>query len=144
MNTECRLVQRVIGLDAHPDTFTAALLRGPTPAAAVVERTFNKVPMRQLQKWAAKHTTAEDLIVLEASGNSFQVVRALAALDRQAQVLESCHLGKLKEAHANNDKISAVRIGKAFLAGTAKPVSAKMAWTLGLVRNLRKVQAAST
>ena len=37
-------------------------------------------------------------------------------------VLESCHLGKLKEAHANNDKISAVRIGKAYLAGTAKEV----------------------
>jgi transposase len=31
-------------------------------------------------------------------------------------------LGKLKEAHANNDKISAVRIGKAYLAGTAKTV----------------------
>jgi transposase len=31
-------------------------------------------------------------------------------------------LGKLKEAHANNDKISAVRIGKAYLAGTAKEV----------------------
>jgi len=122
MNTEAKLVQRVIGLDAHPDTFTAALLRGPTPAAALVERTFNKVPMAQLQRWAAKHTTAEDLIVLEASGNSFQVVRTLAALDRQALVLESCHLGKLKEAHANNDKISAVRIGKAYLAGTAKTV----------------------
>jgi len=122
MNTDATLVQRVIGLDAHPDTFTAALLRGPTPAAAVVERTFNKVPMRQLQKWATQHTTVEDLIVLEASGNSFQVVRTLAALNRQALVLESCHLGKLKEAHANNDKISAVRIGKAYLAGTAKTV----------------------
>ena len=58
--------------------------------------------------------------MLEASGNSFQVVRTLAAIERQAKVLESCQLGKLKEAHANNDKISAVRIGKAYLAGTAK------------------------
>ena len=122
MNTECRLVQRVIGLDAHPDSFTAALLQGPTPAAAVVQRIFNKVPMAQLQRWAAKHTTAEDWIVLEASGNSFQIVRTLAQIDRQALVLESCQLGKLKEAHANNDKISAVRIGKAYLAGTAKTV----------------------
>src|SRR3954470_16068630 len=31
-------------------------------------------------------------------------------------------MGKLKEAHANNDKISAVRIAKAYLAGTAKTV----------------------
>jgi transposase len=122
MNTDSKIVERVIGFDSHPDTFTAAFLRGPTPVAAVVEKTFNKVPMAQLQSWANKHTRAQDLLVLEASGNSFQVVRTLAAISRKALVLESCHLGKLKEAHANNDKISAVRIGKAYLAGTAKVV----------------------
>lgn len=113
---------RVIGLDSHPDTFTAALLRGPTPAAAAVEKMFNHLPLAQLQCWAKKNTTPEDLFVLEASGNSFQVVRLLAAVERKALVLESCLMGKLKEAHANNDKISAVRIGKAYLAGTAKVV----------------------
>jgi len=122
MNEELKPVERVIGFDAHPDSFTAAILRGPTPAAAVVEKTFNKVPLAQLTRWAQKHTTARDLFGLEASGNSFQVVRTLAALQRPAKVLESCHLGKLKEAHANNDQISAVRIGKAYLAGTAKEV----------------------
>jgi transposase len=113
---------RVIGFDSHPDSFTAALLQGPTPAAAVLEKMFNQVPMGQLQSWAKKHTTSQDLFVLEASGNSFQVVRTLASIERRALVLESCQLGKLKEAHANNDKISAVRIGKAYLAGTAKTV----------------------
>jgi len=118
----CESPRRVIGFDAHPDSFTAAILRGTTPAAALVEKTFNQVPMARLQSWARKHTTAEDLLLLEASGNSFQVVRSLAAVGRKALVLESCQLGKLKEAHANNDKISAVRIGKAWLAGTAKTV----------------------
>src|SRR5467141_4917675 len=122
MNEILKSVERVIGFDSHPDSFTAAILRGPTPAAALVEKTFNKVPLAQLQSWAKKHTSAQDLFVLEASGNSFQVVRTLAAVERQALVLESCHLGKLKEAHANNDKSSAVRIGKAYLAGTAKVV----------------------
>jgi transposase len=122
MNEEVTVVERVIGLDAHPDSFTAAILRGPTPAAAVVEKTFHKVPMAQLTRWAQKHTTAQDLIVLEASGNSFQVVRTLAAAGRRAKVLESVQMGKLKEAHANNDKISAVRMGKAYLAGTAQEV----------------------
>jgi transposase len=122
MNEESKSVERVIGFDAHPDSFTAAILRGPTPAAAVVEKTFNKVPMAQLASWAQKHTTAQDLLVLEASGNSFQVVRTLATIERKAKVLESCQMGKLKEAHANNDRISAVRIGKAYLAGTAKEV----------------------
>lgn len=114
--------ERVIGFDCHPDSFTAAILRGPTPVAAVEEKVCNKVPLGQLQKWASKQTTEKDLFVLEASGNSFTVVRALAAIGRQAKVLESCHLGKLKESHANNDKISAVRIGKAYLAGTAREV----------------------
>lgn len=114
--------RRVIGLDAHPDTFTAALLRGQTPAEAVTEKICHKVPLAQLASWAKKHTRPEDLMVLEASGNSFQVVRTLAAVERQALVLESCQLGRLKEAHANNDRISAERIGKAYLAGTAKVV----------------------
>lgn len=122
MNQKPEHVERVIGLDSHPDSFTAAILRGPTPAAAVVEKTFNRVPLVQLQSWAKKHTTNQDLIVLEASGNSFAVVRTLAACERKAKVLESWHLGKLKEAHANNDRISAVRIAKAYLAGTAKEV----------------------
>lgn len=122
MNEETKSVERVIGLDAHPDSFTAAVMRGSTPATAIVEKTFNKVPLGQLLSWAEKNLTDKDLIVLEASGNSFQIVRKLKGIGRQALVLESCHLGKLKEAHANNDKISAVRIGKAYLAGTAKEV----------------------
>jgi transposase len=122
MNDKLKPVERVIGLDTHPDTFTAAMVRGPTPAAAIVEKTFHKVPIAQLPSWAQKYTTAQDRLVLEASGNSFQVVRMLAAVGRQALVLESCQMGKLKEAHANNDKISAVRIAKAYLAGTAKTV----------------------
>ncbi len=65
--------------------------------------------MSQLRSWAQRHTTTQDLFVLEASGNSFQVVRALADLEGvRPLVLESCQLGKLGEAHANNDKISAV------------------------------------
>lgn len=121
-NPETNRLDRVIGFDAHPDSFTAALLRGQTPAQALTEKVFNQVPMGQLQAWARKHTTAQDLFVLEASGNSFQVVRSLEAIGRRALVLESYRLGRLKEAHANNDRISAVRIAKAYLAGTAKTV----------------------
>jgi transposase len=122
MNDKANVVERVIGFDSHPDSFTAAILRGPTPATAVEEKVFHKVPMAPLASWAQKHTTAQDLIVLEASGNSFQVVRTLAAAGRVAKVLASGQMGKLKEAHANNDKLSAVRIGKAYLAGTAQEV----------------------
>lgn len=121
-NTNSNLPSRVIGFDSHPDSFTAAILRGHTPASALTEKVFNKIPMERLQRWAKQHCQPDDLIVLEASGNAFQVVRSLQQLGRKALVLESCHLGKLKEAHANNDHISAVRIGKAYLAGTTKEV----------------------
>lgn len=122
MNQTVNSVECVIGLDAHPDSFTAAVVRGPTPAAAIIEKIYNKLPLGRLESWAKQHTKEQDLIVLEASGNSFQIVRTLQAIKRQALVLESTHLGKLKEAHANNDKISAVRIAKGYLAGTAKTV----------------------
>jgi transposase len=122
MNDKATPINRVIGLDSHPDSFTAAVLQGTTPSNALTQKIFNKVPIRHLAKWAQTHTTPQDLIVLEASGNSFPVVRTLKAVDRPALVLESVQIGKLKEAHANNDKISAVRIGKAYLAGTAKEV----------------------
>ncbi|HWI57570.1 MAG TPA: IS110 family transposase [Bacillota bacterium] len=122
MNEQIKPVERVIGLDAHPDSFTTAIVRGPTPAAAIVEKTCNKVPLKQLESWAKKNTTEADLFLLEASGNSFHLVRLLQGIGRPAKVLESCQLGKLKEAHANNDKISATRIAKAYLAGTAKEV----------------------
>lgn len=122
MNQETMTFERVIGLDCHPDSFTAAIVRGPTPALALTEKVFNTVSMSQLQSWAQKHSTAQDLLVLEASGNSFYVARSLAAIERRALVLESTQMGKLKEAHANNDRISALRIAKAYLAGTAKKV----------------------
>jgi transposase len=122
MDNNANLNSRVIGLDVHPDSFTAALLRGQTPAQAMVEKVFNKVPMRELLRWVEKNTAPEDVFLLEASGNSFKVARDLIASGRQAHVLESCQMGKLKEAHANNDKISAIRIGKAWLSATAKTV----------------------
>lgn len=122
MNQKSSSVERVIGLDGHPDTFTAALICGPTPASAIVEKTYNRIPMSRLAQWATKNSAPQDLIVLEASGNSFQIARTLRTVGRKAKVLESCQMGKLKEAHANNDKISAIRIGKAYLAGTAKEV----------------------
>ena len=75
MKDQMKDVERVIGFDAHPDSFTSAALHGRTPAEAWTEKVFNKVPLGQLKSWARKHTTPKDLIVLEASGNSFHLVR---------------------------------------------------------------------
>jgi hypothetical protein len=47
-NEQTILAERVIGFDSHPDTFTAALVRGPTPAAAIVE---NERVVKGLENW---------------------------------------------------------------------------------------------
>jgi transposase len=78
--------------------------------------------MAQLARWAKKHTLPKTCLFWKLPATAFKSCAPWPPLERKALVLESCHLGKLKEAHANNDKISAVRIGKAYLAGTAKPV----------------------
>jgi transposase len=115
-------VSRVVGLDVHPDSFTASILQGATPLSAVELKVFNKVPIAKLTDWAQKNTLPTDTLVLEASGNSFDVARKLLAIERKAVVLESCFVGKLKESHANNDRISATRIARAYLCGNAKIV----------------------
>jgi len=115
-------IPRVVGLDVHPDSFTATIIQGSTPMAAVVLQTFTKVPIAQLKSWATKHTLPSDILVLEASGNTFNAVRQLASIERKAIVLESVFIGKLKESHANNDRISATRIARAYLCGNAKTV----------------------
>jgi transposase len=122
MNDNSTPFDRLFGLDCHPDSITAALVTGQTPAAATVQKIFDAISTAHFQSWAKDKSTPDDLFVLEASGNSFQIARDLKEIGRRALVLESAQLGRLKEAHANNDKISAVRIAKAYLAGTAKTV----------------------
>src|SRR5216117_938690 len=84
---------RVVGFDCHPDTFTAALLQGQTPAEAIVQKVFNKVPLSQLSSWAKKHLSPNDVIVLEASGNSFEVARRFQAWPSLAPSAQLAQLG---------------------------------------------------
>jgi hypothetical protein len=44
MNSECNSVQRVIGFDSHPDSFTAAILRGPRPPPRSSTKPSTKSP----------------------------------------------------------------------------------------------------
>ena len=69
--------RRIIGLDMHPDIFTAALLEGNDAASAVVQKVYDRVSTEQLEGWAGKHLKGTDLVVLEASTNSFETVKRL-------------------------------------------------------------------
>lgn len=113
---------RIIGLDCHPDTFTAAVLVGQTPHDARKLCCRANLSLQALLEWVAREFGPEDLFLLEASGNSFAVCKALAALNLRAAVLESAHVGKHAKTYADNDKMAAVRIAFVYLAGNAPAV----------------------
>ena len=108
--TSARRYRRVIGLDMHPDVFSAAALSGPDAQRATEHWICDRVPTASLEKWLLKQVHAEDLIVIEASGNTFATVERIHATGRQAVVLESLRAGQIRKAYCNTDKLSAVKL----------------------------------
>lgn len=110
---------KIIGLDCHPDTFTAAVFVGQTPHEARKVSSRENLSLQALLGWAAKEFGPQDLFVLEAGSNSFELCTRLHALGLHAAVLESCHVGKHAKTYADNDKMAAARIALVYLAGNA-------------------------
>jgi transposase len=109
----------IIGLDCHPDTFTAAVMRGTTPHDAVKLSIRADLTLDRLLAWAVREFSREDLFLMEAGSNSFEVCRRLKALGLRAVVLESCHVGHHAKKYADNDKMAAMRIALVYLQGGA-------------------------
>src|SRR5215210_5513397 len=86
---------RVIGLDAHPDSFAGAILRGRDPATAQIENPSTRVALPQLEDWAERHTCNEDVLVLEASGNTFAVAEWMRKTGRKVVTRDSHRTGKV-------------------------------------------------
>lgn len=113
---------KIIAIDCHPDIFTAAVLEGTSPANAVHLTTKADLALDQLLAWLSKEFTSEDIILMEAGANSFELHTKLSALGLRACVLESAWVGKQATNYADNDKIAAVRIGLVYLQGNAPAV----------------------
>lgn len=113
---------RVIGLDVHPDSFAGAVLRGRDPATARIESTSTRVPLAQLEAWAARHSTHDDVLVLESSGNAFAVAQRLRALGRRVVILDSHQAGKVGKVYCANDRVDAVKIARIYLSGLSAVV----------------------
>ena len=110
---------KIIGLDCHPDTFTAAVFQGTTPHDARKLSSHPDMSLKKFVEWVTRECTKEDLLLLEASGNSFEIHRRLLALGLRAVVLESCHVDKHAKTYADNDKMAAARIVLVYLQGNA-------------------------
>ena len=110
---------RVVGLDCHPDTFTAAVFTGTTPHDARKLVCRADLTLDAFLEWAQREFTRADLFLMEAGSNSFEVHRRLLALGLRAVVLESTHVGRHAKTYADNDKMAAARIALVYFAGNA-------------------------
>ena len=115
-------INRIIGLDMHPDVFTAAALEKTTADLSKVLWVQERLPTASLEDWAKKHLHDGDLLVLEASGNSFEVASRFHALGYTCLVLESYQASKIKENFCNDDKSSSIKLARVYLSGLAKIV----------------------
>ena len=110
---------RVIGLDAHPETCTAAALSGPDAGSARVEWVDGEIAVEKLITWAKRRVRPEDVIVIEASGNTFELASRLQSAGCHVLVLESLRAGQIRKTYCNTDKISAVKLARVYLSGLA-------------------------
>lgn len=113
---------RIIGVDCHPDIFTAAVFSGQTVYDARKLESRDNLTLDGLLDWAKAKFNAEDLFLLEAGGNSFAVWEALHQLGLRAVVLESQYVGKHAKTYEDNDRMAAARIALVFLGGKAPAV----------------------
>lgn len=113
--------KRIVGLDMHPDVFSAAALSGRAEQART-EWVDDRKATRELDAWAKNRLGKEDVVVLEASGNSFEVASRLHALGFTAIVLESTQAGKIRAGLCQDDRHSAVQLARIYLTGLAKIV----------------------
>jgi len=110
---------RIIGLDCHPDIHAAAVFTGQHVRDARQLCVRDNLSLERLLEWAAREFTREDLFLLEASANSFEVHARLLALGLRAVVLESAYVGKHAKSYADNDRMAAARIVLVYLGGDA-------------------------
>jgi transposase len=113
---------RIIGLDMHPDVFCAAALNRGSADTAEVLWVQDRIKTKNIRNWAGKHLRQGDTLVLEASGNSFEITSILHELGFTALVLESIQAGKLRENYCNNDRSSAIKLARIYMSGLAKIV----------------------
>ena len=110
---------RAVGLDIHPDSFAAAVLEGRDPLTARIAQSVTQQPLEALGAWATRHTSVQDVLIIEASANTFTIAERLKTLGRQVVVLESHRAGQIGKSYLANDKVDAAKIARIYLSGLA-------------------------
>ena len=114
----------VYGLDIHPTCFSAA--KFPSEVKDILNAKplllQDKLKMEGFDKWLQKHTNAGDILVMEALGISFQLVKRIEEHGRIGIVLESKKASKVGKDYLKNDKVDASKLAKLFLSGLTEQV----------------------
>jgi len=118
---ESATLGRIIGLDLHPDVFSAAALTGREAISAPVEQQWDRLATAEMEAWA-KTLWPGDLVVLEASGNSFEACERLRRGGVQVVVLESQRAGQIRKTYCANDRVDAVKLARIYLSGLSHVV----------------------
>lgn len=108
----------VIGVDLHPDSFTAVALQG----TALNHRQLwldDTVTAADYPRWLKRRVTSNCVVIFEASGNSFEYAGKAEKAGAQALVIDSRKLGQIRKVYCENDKIAARKIAKCYLSGMA-------------------------
>jgi hypothetical protein len=80
----------------------AAILQGRDPLQARVLHSVSRQPLVALGAWAERHTTPADVLLIEASANTFTIAERLGALGRQVVILESHRAGQVGKSYLAN------------------------------------------
>jgi transposase len=114
--------ERVVGLDVHPDSFAGAIVQGSDPQRLRVLSTSTRVALAQLEHWTQRHTQADDVLVMEASGNAFCVAERLRALGRKVVILGSHRAGKIGQTYCATDRVDAIKIARIYCSALSPVV----------------------
>ena len=110
----------VVGIDIHPDHFTAAAYKGRNSLDYDRLWLHTEVIMGKWEKWLQKHVPLRSILVLEAGCNSFEYAKRANELGYQSVVLDSVRVAKLSKAYCKNDKEDAVKLAKIYFSGLIK------------------------
>jgi len=110
---------RVVGLDLHPDVCCVAVLQGEDAANARVVKLHDRLNTAGLIDWAHANLSATDTVVMEASGNSFEIAGRLHDAGFMVKVLESAQASAVRDGFCNDDRHSAVKLARVYLSGLA-------------------------
>lgn len=111
--------RKVVGLDVHPYMFSASAVAGSDALNAREVWMVDRLPLERIEEIIKKRTTCQDVLVMEASGNSFAVAERIAKLQRTVIVLESQSVGKVGKTYCATDRTDALKIARVYLSGLA-------------------------